>query len=265
MTNATGGSSNRKRDEDVLALLRVIFHDEFCKTEQVSEAQKVMILPAYFYGWLDSNANSLEIDCYAESLCEKAGVEYETWHNLMEIVSGGLAVEKLANLWYAIVLSTRPDTGLKITSINIVMNVTFEDKSISTTQALVTQEMIGATKMDDAATFTTLKQLLDNIMTSTVVTGVAGLHAEAQRNVFVSPAQEDPYDVIMGFILKHLIQGHPCDGKLKPELVAPVVNYFNLIRQMIRPKLAANVMSEYRRREAAKNSEIKSPTGGWNG
>ena len=116
----------------------------------------------------------------------------------------------------------------------------------------------NATGFNDALTAAIMAHNFRTLLGMVVENGLDKLHDASQEYRFTSPAPEDPYDVTMGLILKHIPQ-------LKPELQEPVKNFMRLAQQCIRPPVPKHIVEAYAARK--KQSEAKAsgkPTGGWN-
>lgn len=254
-------NNNQDRDENAVKLLRVLFHDVFCPAENVPDERKAQVLPVYFYGWLDKEWTTLD----QEELSTKAGTDEDTWAFVRRLLESGTAPEATAAIWYTIVLAGRPKPPVEVASINLVCNVTFADKSISTTQAFVCREMFTGPGFDDALFFTVVRNVMKQAIESMMGSGLAGLHQEAAKNQFTSEHPNDPFEVLMGWVIKHMIRGEPMPGKLAPQLAKPVETYMRLAQQCIRPPIPEHIINQFRVRQAQEQGkEAGKPRGGWN-
>lgn len=255
MTAEDQHDEKREAGERIVTLLRHLFHNKFCPMNDVTEDQKGGVLPAYFYGWLHKHMILMNTD----TECEAAGVSLADWSNLVDIVDGGGAVEQLVQQWYTIVLSTRPQPKHPLQSLNMIVVATWEDKTISITQSFLSKEMIqNETGFNDPLTAAIMAHNFRTLLAMIVKNGLDKLHDSSQDYRFTSPAPEDPYDVTMGLILKHIPQ-------LKPELQEPVRNFMRLAQQCIRPPVPKHLVEAYAaRKKQAEAKAIGKPQGGWN-
>lgn len=261
MASDTREPNNQDRDENAVKLLRVLFHDVFCPAEGVQDDRKPQVLPVYFYGWLDKHWTEFDQD----DLSRKAGTDEETWAFVRRLLESGQAPEATGGIWYTVVLAGRPKPAVEVASVNLVCNVTFADKSISTAQAFVSREMFDGPGFDDALFFTVLRNLMKQVIESMMGSGLTGLHQEAAKNQFTSQHPNDPFEVLMGWVIKHMLRGEPMPGKLSPELVKPVETYMRLAQQCIRPPIPAHIINQFRaRQQQADAKEQGKVRGGWN-
>lgn len=252
--------NNQERDENAVKLLRVLFHDVYCSEHNVEPERKHTVSPMAFYQWLDEHWQELDED----EISEKAGTEADTWAFVREVVDSGNAVAATHAIWLMITLSHRPLPAMKVKSVNVLCNITYEDGSISTTQGFVVPEMMyDPTKaFDDSLAFTTMRNVMQQVLDSAMGSGLAGLHAETAKNQFTSQHPNDPFEVLMGWIIKHMLKGEPMPGKLDPMLIKPVETYMRLAQQCIRPPIPQHVLERMKaNRKAAVEGK---PKGGWN-
>lgn len=253
----------RSRDEKLVLLLRHLFHGKFCEAENVPPEKRAEILPAFFCGWLDANTNLM--DPHEE--CEAAGVEADTWEHMSNVIASGAAPEAMFGVWYSICMPAR-ETKHELHDINVVVNLTWSDKTISTLQAFVSREMF---ENDEGFTDHIVAGILRNNMRALldrmVAEGLDKLHDESQKaNTFTSVAPEDPFEVLMGWIIKHMLRGEPIPPghKLKPELVKPVENYMRLAQQCIRMPIPKHIVDGFKARQRQlEGKEAGKPRGGW--
>lgn len=252
---------NSARNENAVKLLRVLFHDVFCVRDAVQDVQKQDVLPVYFFGWLDQHWTELD----EQELSTKAGTGPETWHFVRERLDSGVAPETFAQVWYGIILHGRPKAPCAIRTVNLICQVTFDDGSISSSQAFVPKEMVTGDIDTDDVFFMLVHTLMRQIRTAMVGAGLAGLHEEAKKNVFTSAHENDPFEVLMGWVLKHMIGGVPPPGKLHPQLKQAVENYLRLFQQYVRPPVPPHLITAYKARtEKAAAAAEGRPRGGWN-
>lgn len=262
MNDTKDPDQNPERNEKAVKLLCHLFHAEYCEIHNVDESEKVSVSPRQFYEWLDKTMPLMN----SEDFCEKAGVDAEIWQFVRNLVDSGNAPEATAGLWYTIVLSKRPTPESAIRSINLVCNITFLDGTISTSQGFVTREMFeaGAAEVGDGIAFTIVRNVMRQVLESMAESGLAKLYERSQRNQFTSTASEDPFEVLMGWVIKHMLRGEPMPGKLKPELLKPVETYMRLAQQCIRPPIPEHVITGFKakqQKDAAKAAGR--PRGGW--
>jgi len=250
-----GPEQRRIRDEQAVKLFTHLFHKTFCPSAQIPVEKKGSVLPVYFCGWLDRNMCSLEF----EEECAKAGVEVEIWYYVREIVDRGTAPEVLTPLWYLITLAERPEPVQDIKSINMVINTTYMDNTISVSQAFVSREMFpDQNKITDSLFATVLRNNFFAVLEAILIQGIDGLHEQAKKNVFTSVEPEDPFEVLMGLMLKHLIP------MVKPALRAPVTSYLRLAQQCIRPPVPAQLLAQFEaKRKQVEALQAGKPRGGW--
>lgn len=249
---------NQERDENAVKLLRVLFHDVYCDEHEVPAEKKHAVSPMAFYLWLDQHWQELD----EEEISQKAGTEADTWAFVREVVDSGNAVPATQAIWLMITLADRPLPAVKVRSVNVLCNVTYEDGTISTTQGFVVPSMMyDPTKtFDDSLAFTTMRNVMQQVLDSAMGSGLAGLHAEGNKNQFTSQHPNDPFEVLMGWVIKHMLKGEPVPGKLDPQLVKPVETYLRLAQQCIRPPIPQHVLDRFK---AAQKTDGK-PKGGWN-
>jgi hypothetical protein len=256
-TKEPGG--NKARDENAVKLLRVLFHDVFCPQNSVPDERKAEILPAYFYGWIDKHWTEFD----QEELLAKAKVEADTWHFVRQLLEGD-AVEATNGIWFAVVLAGRPAAPSEVASINVVCNITFKDGSIATTQGFVSHEMFTGPPLDDALAFMTLRTVMKQVITEAVKGGLVGLYEVAQKTKFTSDHPNDPFNVFMGWCLKHMVRGEPFQGRVDPKLVPALENYVRLAQQCIRPPVPPHVLAAFKARQQEQDGrEAGKPRGGW--
>lgn len=254
------------RDERAVHLLQAIFHGPFCELDEIPPGRKHQVLARHFFRWLDANMMTLDQD----ALMAEAKVDAEIWYFVRQLAENPAAVEMTAALWPCVVLRGRPKSPAPVASVNVVCNITFADGTISTTQGFASADMLtpgqAAALADDDVVVPIALNNLKAVGDAVMEAGLARLHAQAQVNVFGSPEPEDPYDVLMGFLLK-LVRGEPlpAGAALKPALRRPAETYLALIRQMVRPLVPAHVMAGFRQRQAAAAAAEKGEVrGGWN-
>jgi hypothetical protein len=244
----------QNQTERAVHLLRHLFHTEFCVEEDVPQDKKIDVEPFYFCGWLDKHMGMMD----GEAACEIAKVPYSTWDFVRAMVDKGTAPEALFQVWYSIVLSDRPDPAHKLTSINIVTNLTYADGTISTTQAFMTRDMLEGPDFNDNIVASIMRSNMRAMLVSMMKLGLDGLYEKSKENIFTSPEPEDPFDVMMGLMIKHLVP------QLKPALQPAVKTYVRLAQQLIRPVLPPEVVAQLRARaEKNKGKEAGKPRGGW--
>lgn len=240
--------------ERAVVLLRHLFHNKFCVLDNIPPERKIDVLPVYFCGWLDKHMSEME----AEVECTAAGVPVMTWVNVREMLDRGTAPEALFSVWYAIVLSDRPDPVHALKLINIIVNFTYEDGTISTTQAVMSREMIEGPGFNDNVVASMLRSNMRAMLEAMMRQGLDKLHDQGARNVFVSVEPEDPLEVLLGGVVKLVIP------KIKPALQAPVMLYVKFIEQLIRPKLSPEAAAQVKaRQQKAQDERTGKPRGGW--
>ena len=253
----------RNRDEKLVVLLRHLFHNKFAPAEEIQDAKKAEVLPAFFCQWLDQNVILMD----AQSECEAAGVEPDSWEHMTNVLGSGAADQAMFGVWYSICLPDRV-TKHELHDINVVVNLTWADKTISTLQAFVSREMFDNDEgFTDHIVAGILRNNMRALLDRMVAEGLDNLHDEAQKtNVFTSVAPEDPFEVLMGWIIKHMLRGEPIPPghKLKPELVKPVENYMRLAQQCIRMPIPKHIVDGFKARQrAAEAKAAGKPKGGW--
>jgi hypothetical protein len=265
-------NSDRAADntERIVHLLRRMFHVHFCDKESVPQEMKPKVEPFYFCGWLDRHLG--EYDQVTE--CDAAKVPHKTWDIVKTMCDRGMMPEQIYPVWYAIVLSDRGEPKNPVKDVNIVLNVTYQDGTIATTQAFMSQEMLGeGSKFNDAVLFSMIRSNITGILQSMAALGIDAMHAQsAADNTFTHPTQ-DPYDLMMGFLVKFLLKGEPFpqsqDGtpaayKMEPNLHKAVTTYVRLAQQLIRPKLPPHAVAAIKRKQMLSQAESAGkPRGGW--
>lgn len=257
MTSATGNEDEaRGRNEAVVALFVHLFHDVFSPEFQVSEAAKPTVAPAIFFGW----AHKFFETAYDPlPLQEAAKTTPEAWATAVDLVNGGGAVEAMRQVWFQIVLARRPKPTRELHSINVMVGLTWSDKTLGLMQMFISKEMIsGAKPFDDALATALIDYNARQLVTRIAASGLDAQYTEAAKTRVTGPEPEDPFEVCMGLLLKFIPQ-------LKPALQEPVKNYMRFAQQMIRPPIPASIIQQYqaelRRAEAA---DAGRPAGGWN-
>lgn len=244
----------QQRDENAVKLFRRLFHTEFCEAENIQQPEKPEVLPGFFYSWLDKEMPTMD----QEEICRDAGVDEETWHFVRQLLDSGTAVEATRSIWYLIVLGDRPDPKAELRTINIMFNLTFSDGTISTSQGFISREMLDGPGFNDAMTITVLANTTRQLIEKVAAAPIDELHQQAQKNVFTSSAPEDPFEVMMGVFLKHMLPN------IKPEMQKACENYMRLAQQCIRPPIPAHILSAFKQRqEADKAKALGKPRGGW--
>lgn len=253
-TNDRPDPEAQERSENIVKLLRVLFHGDFCEEQEIAPHQKVSVLPVFFCGWLHKHMDLRS----GEPECEQAQVPHETWEQLKTILDNGIAVEQLAPVWYTIVLSDRPKPLHQLKSIQSLILLTWLDGTISPLNVFVTGEMVQTP--DKCFTDDLVAQILRN-NTQGLVQKIAEMpldqaHDGASTLRFKSTDPNDPdaYEVFGGLILKVLPQ-------IKAELREPVRNYLRLFQSIVRPVVPAEVLRQYQARQARENNQPA--TGGW--
>lgn len=246
--NQQPSPADQERSDNIVKLLRVLFHEDFCPDNDIAPHQKVGVLPAYFCGWLDKHMNIRT----GENECDKAGVPHETWGFVQNMLGSGIAVEQLVSVWYTIVLADRPKPLHPLKSIQTLVLLTWNDGTISPINAFATNEMLQTP--DNCFTDDLVAQIINNnaraLVQKTAESPLDALHDGASSIRFSASEPEDPYDVFMGIILKAIPQ-------LKPTIREPVKNYMRLCQAIIRPVVPAAVLRQFQSRQA------KPATGGW--
>lgn len=237
-------------------LLAHVFHEKFCVQEEIADAQKSGVLPAYFFGWCHKHMDLMSKD----DVCHEANVGPDIWDGVMTLLHSGLAAEQTAQVWYQVVLGRRPNPKVPVATINMIVNVTFDDGSVLCSQRFVSKEMVDdiANGLNDPIALSVLSYNLKGMVEQLAAQGLDSLHADAKKYAWTSQEPEDPYDVAMGLILSNIPQ-------LKPGLQDPVKNFMRLAQQCIRPPIPPHVLQAYRgRMMKAKAVADGKPRGGWN-
>lgn len=243
-------------DEDIgeiRKLLCVLLHDVFCEAEEVPLAASHTTPHTVFFSWLESSFAELD----DVEISAKAGTDEDTWFKLRELVHGGAVSQFGGAFWYAIALSRRPESPSPIDSINLICNITYKDKSISTTQTFV-QAKGNADSMPDYIFFQTLHHIATDMLSRMMVLGSAELHTQAQGVKYTAVHDNDPFDVFMGWCIKFMLRGETIPAKLDPRLVPAMRNYLQLARQCIRPD------PERLSSDEPKSGDNSKLSGGWN-
>lgn len=266
MTDPTPQPNPRgnSRDEQAVQLLRHLFQNVYCVEEDVPPPRRVDVSPMHFYGWLSDAMVRLDVG----DVCAAAKVTTATWEFVQQVVASGTAIEATSAAWYLIVIPPRPAPASPLTMINVVVNATFADGRISTTQVVASPDTLppGAV-LDDANVFTFLRVQMRQAFDLLVQTGLAGLHDEAGVNQFTSsdPNDPDPFETFMGWCIAHMLRGEPMPGKLKPTLTRPVETFVRLAQKCIRPLIPARATAAFRAGHAqGAAKEDGRPRGGWN-
>ncbi len=233
----------------VTLLLRHLFHDKFWEDEEIGEDKKGWVLPAYFYGWLDAHMNLMNGD----EECAVAQVPGPIWTFLGEVVQGGLAPERLAQLWYNVILSTRPEPRYPLKSLVLNLLLTWADGRISPIQIFADREILEEGIIFNDAVVAGLLTTRTGTMREAILThGLDGLHDQSQN--YRGTTEEDPFNVMMGLLLQH------CIPMLRPELKEPVKDYARLAQGIIRPVIPPGA-----REKLAQQPRVEPGTaqGGW--
>lgn len=249
---------------DVHNLLVHLFHNEFCVRDDISQEHKHMVLRSYFCNWLDAYMSELD----PETACEQAHVPLAAWKRVDDIVSGTVGPETIEPSWYNIVLADRPPLQHQIKTVSMSVLITYQDGTMAPLQNFTTKEMLQGQDFSDALLASIISDVAKQLVKMVVSQGSDGLHNAASQIAFTSAEPEDPYEVMMGIILKYVIP------KAKPTLQQPITNYMRLFQQLVRPVLAQQMKDKY----AAKMQEMltkqlaafdapdknKPASGGWN-
>lgn len=239
------------RDEQTVKLLQHMFHDMFCEDEEIPDEKKGFVMPAYFFGWLDKQMNLSNPD----EICQAAGVDRAIWDFIGDLISSNLAPERIAQVWYAIVLGRRPEPKHRLRSVNLVMLLTYEDGHVHPGQIFITQEMLeGSARFTDGIVASQVAKNCNSFVQTIVEHGLDNLHDNSRDYRGCTP--EDPYEVLMGGILKLVLP------QVRAELKDPVEWYMRLAQGIIRPVIPPELRAaiEARKREFLKPGKAH---GGW--
>lgn len=220
--------------EQIVKLLSLLFHQHFCLEEKVEGCKKAAVLPAYFFGWLDSHLDMFSTD-QRQVMTERLGVPFEVWNAVSDLIASGLAVERLGPLWYAVVLDDRDPPRHALAALDVVILLRWHDGTVSKFQSHVEDAMIGPAGFTDAAAVMVAGSAIVAAVQALAEEGVDGFYARGQdlRGATI----EDPYEVFMGLVLK-------CLPQLHSDLRAPVGRYLNLVQQLLRMPVPKYVLAQ---------------------
>lgn len=265
MHDTDDAGNNRKteaRDRALIRLLQTLFSAHFCPAVELADDQRGRVDPETFYAWLNAHWGDFD----PEAVSDKAGTGPESWDLVREMLNRGIAAAATREAWFSITLGGRPAPPSPVYSINLLCNVTFEDGVVYTTKAFVSKELYAGPEMDDVVAFTVLRDLARRLLAVTSGTGLAGMHAEAAVRPFRADHPNDPFDVLTGWVVEHMIRGKPVPGRLDPALVQPVATFLALARECIRPDIPPEAVAAYKQRQAQEAAKAAgSVRGGWNG
>jgi hypothetical protein len=237
------------RDMQTVVLLRYLF-TKMCKDERIPTEKRGLIVPAYFFGWIDRTMNLLNFLNVGDE-CAAAKVSVEIWDFVREVLGTGLAVERFGPLWYSICLSTRPALRHRLQKIMLNCVLTWEDGRISPIQIYIDRAMMEEGKdFSDGLVADLINTRIRAIVHIVAERGLDQLHQESDDYRGMTP--EDPFEVMMGMLLKifdkrsaHLAS-IPC---VRDDLQDPVMKYVRLAQGIIRPVIPPKVQAQLNERK----------------
>jgi len=238
--------------ENLVVLLQHLFHQKFCPAEEIDAQKRAHIMPVYFYGWLDKHMNMMN----AEEECAAAGVSLDTWHVLEEIVNSGVAVERTFQVWYTVVLAHRPQPKVDLERCTVTMQLHYADGTITPIQVMLDRRLIEGPGFTDGLIAAQLTRHMQAFISEILESGLDGLRKKGKNYRGGTP--EDPFEVMMGLMLKHMIP------KLQPEYRQPVEDYVRYAQAILRPVVPPEMIAHFEREKAKSEPQPEGPArGGW--
>jgi hypothetical protein len=236
----------------LIRLLAYLFHFRFCVEEKIAPDQRPHVLPVYFLGWLDQHAHAVDPD----EVCQKAEVPRESWDFLREhVLDNAAGVERVTPYWWFIALSGRPDPKHKLRHLTLTAIYTFEDGSVYPVQTFAHRDMMSSGSFDDATVVTLVALRWRDLVSDFIARGTDFVHDERAAD-HRGGAPEDPFEVVMGLMLKYLIP------QVKPELRPFCEKYMRLFQGIVRPVIPPGARQQLE--EQKRLREQPGPArGGW--
>lgn len=248
------------RDADAIKLFAHLFNAHFCPAFNVPPADKWRAVgPASFLNWLSQVGDTID----REVACAAAGVPDATFDFVREVADSPKGADAISMAWFAVCLADRPPPPVPVVSVSAAYVVTFADKTVVVRQGFYHKDMNpDQPALSDADVATVAKSLASQAHAGLVGGPLAAAHAEARGgDAFSTTAAEDPFEVMMGLMIKHLIP------MVKPELQRPVLTHVRLAQQLIRPpvpKVVVSTIANEHAKSAAASGESRA-RGGWDG
>lgn len=236
----------QERDEQLCKLMYHLFHNRFCQSEEVTQEQKAHVLPVYFCGWMDAQLDLMD----PATECEEAGVEYQAWEFLTDLIRGGVGPERLTSIWPNVTLGDRPMPQHKLKSLTWNLLLTYEDGTIFPAQVHASVDMLEGPGFNDATVVAILTERFKEFVQPLLEMGIDGLHDRGDQY-----GGEVPFNVLMGAFLQIIPQ-------LKPDLHAHLKAYMRLCQAMIQPPIPPEVKAQMEAKKRAAANPGKA-LGGW--
>ena len=242
---AANQGPQQDRDEQIVLLMQYLYHERFVKEENVPEDKVGFVMPAYFFGWLDKHMNLMN----GEEICAAVGVPVEIWTFIKDLVDSGCAVERLHQVWFTIALGMRPQPKTKLERVHLLMLMTWADGTIYPVQVFATQDMLDGPGFNDGLVAAIVAKNTQSFTESIIEHGLDGLHARGKNYRGGTP--EDPFDVVMDLMLKHLIPN------VRPDLRRLCEDYVRPFQGIVRPVLPPEVRAalDYRKQQFREERE----------
>lgn len=240
------------RDEATVKLMQRFFRD-MCEADQVPMEKRAQVTALYFCGWTLERMQMTSVDDKLK-ICADLQIEPAIWDFAQGMMESGAAPEKLHPVWYSITLCDQPRPTKKLSRLQTLVVLAYEDGTICPLHGMLNKSMMQpGMEFDDGFLLSIMQQQFASFMGSVVNQGIDGLHTAGSDFRGISP--EDPYEVMMGFVKRGIMQIK------NPELAQKVEAYFRLVQGILRPVVPLDLVKKIQRHTGQPAPAAKE--GGW--
>lgn len=249
-------------EDAVLNLMKYLFHEVLCVACEVPAARKYEIRPTFLYGWLQSDpAGYASLD--KEEVIKASNSTEAAWEELHTAIDDGSCFERYRASWHMVTMSDRPALEHQIGSVTVNLVIRWKDGVVGNLQSHMPAELLlNVRDFSDglvaALTTRNVEKLVDTVSSA----GLDALHGQSLDLRGSTP--EDPYEVMMGLIVR-MLRGGKLDGQelradLRPGVEVNMRTAQSLMRPVVPPELLKRILQEAKPTPPAKEGQVH---GGW--
>lgn len=237
--------------EQLTRLLRVVFFGGYCRVGRINAEDALNVVSREFCEWFDRNITAFK----PEECVSKAGVPMKIWDLAVAMITNQDGIAAIDSIWYDVILGQRPPLTHEVANVNVVLNITYADGKIATSQFYVDRDMVAPEKFTDGMIATVVVNNVERLVVDTVKNGLDALHDQLVLSDYIAADGSNPYDALMGAILTRAIPELPIAQQMA------AMGYVRLIQRCIRPPFKYEKMKPAQPTAAPDDS----PQGGWAG
>lgn len=248
-----------EQQRSLIRLFRVLFFAGYCRAHNLDHNVALRVPAREFCNWVDRNITAFK----PEQCVKEANSDLMLWDVLVATVVNESGIRFIEAIWYDIILSNRPALQHEVKSINSIVNITYADGQIATSQCVIDPTMMETgVKFDDGKVATLVINNIKSLVTDIVELGLDNRYQQSSDLDFRSPDGEDIYSKLMQAIVSKAIPS------LAPEHQIVALSYVRLIQRCIRPIVVTPTQEQSKcdaeqKVEAPKNTAAKTAKGGW--